>query len=89
MGSTKNSFDLKKYQLPPIIPPEPTPIEKNIPGVTIIGQFVQQIFANEFLQRPDWLFGAEFIAGLVLSLLITFMIQALGPIGGLTVLGVK
>ena len=29
-----------------------TPIEKNIPGVTIIGQFVQQIFANEFLQRP-------------------------------------
>jgi adenylate cyclase len=65
-----------------------TPIEKNIPGVTIIGQFVQQIFANEFLQRPDWLFGAEFIAGLVLSLLITFMIQTLGPIGGLTVLGV-
>ena len=65
-----------------------TPIEKNIPGVTIIGQFVQQIFANEFLQRPDWLFGAEFIAGLVLSLLITLMIQTLGPIGGLTVLGV-
>ena len=64
-----------------------TPIEKNIPGVTIIGQFVQQIFANEFLQRPDWLFGAEFIAGLVLSLLITFMVQTLGPIGGLTVLG--
>ena len=65
-----------------------TPIEKNIPGVTIIGQFVQQIFANEFLQRPDWLFGAEFIAGLVLSILITFMIQTLGPIGGLTVLGI-
>ena len=65
-----------------------TPIEKNVPGVTIIGQFVQQIFANEFLQRPDWLFGAEFIAGLVLSLLITFMIQTLGPVGGLTVLGV-
>jgi len=65
-----------------------TPIEKNVPGVTIIGQFVQQIFANEFLQRPDWLFGAEFIAGLMLSLLITFMIQTLGPVGGLTVLGV-
>ena len=65
-----------------------TPIEKNVPGVTVIGQFVQQIFANEFLQRPDWLFGAEFLAGLFLSLLITFMIQALGPIGGLTVFGV-
>ena len=40
-----------------------TPTEKNIPGVTIIAQFIQQIFANEFLQRPDWLFGAEFLAG--------------------------
>ena len=63
-----------------------TPIEKNIPGVTIIAQFIQQIFANEFLQRPDWLFGAEFLAGLVLAVLITLSIQALGPIGGLSVL---
>ena len=63
-----------------------TPTEKNIPGVTIIAQFIQQIFANEFLQRPDWLFGAEFLAGLILALLITLSIQALGPIGGLSVL---
>ena len=63
-----------------------TPTEKNIPGVTIIAQFIQQIFANEFLQRPDWLFGAEFLAGLVLAVLITLSIQALGPIGGLSVL---
>jgi adenylate cyclase len=63
-----------------------TPTEKNIPGVTIIAQFIQQIFANEFLQRPDWLFGAEFLAGLVLAVLITLSIQALGPTGGLSVL---
>ena len=63
-----------------------TPTEKNIPGVTIIAQFIQQIFANEFLQRPDWLFGAEFLAGLGLAILITLSIQALGPIGGLSVL---
>jgi len=63
-----------------------TPTEKNIPGVTIIAQFIQQIFANEFLQRPDWLFGAEFLAGLSLAILITLSIQALGPIGGLSVL---
>ena len=62
-----------------------TPTEKNIPGVTIIAQFMQQIFANEFLQRPDWLFGAEFIAGLLLAVLITLGIQALGPIGGLSI----
>ena len=63
-----------------------TPTEKNIPGVTIIAQFIQQIFANEFLQRPDWLFGAEFLAGLVLAILTTLSIQALGPIGGLSIL---
>ena len=63
-----------------------TPTEKNIPGVTIIAQFIQQIFSNEFLQRPDWLFGAEFLAGLILAILITLSIQALGPIGGLSVL---
>ena len=62
-----------------------TPTEKNVPGVTIIAQFIQQIFANEFLQRPDWLFGAEFIAGLLLAVLITLSIQALGPIGGLSI----
>ena len=62
-----------------------TPTEKNIPGVTIIAQFIQQIFANEFLQRPDWLFGAEFLAGLGLAILITLSIQALGPLGGLSV----
>jgi len=63
-----------------------TPTEKNIPGVTIIAQFIQQIFANEFLQRPDWLFGAEFLAGLILAILITLSIQALGPVGGLSIL---
>ena len=63
-----------------------TPTEKNIPGVTIIAQFIQQIFANEFLQRPDWLFGAEFLAGLGLAILTTLSIQALGPIGGLSIL---
>ena len=62
-----------------------TPTEKNVPGVTIIAQFMQQIFANEFLQRPDWLFGAEFIAGLLLAVLITLGIQALGPVGGLSI----
>ena len=62
-----------------------TPTEKNVPGVTIIAQFIQQIFANEFLQRPDWLFGAEFIAGLLLAVLITLGIQVLGPIGGLSI----
>jgi len=60
-------------------------IEKNVPGVTIVAQFVQQIFSNTFLKRPDWLLGLEFLAGLVISVLMTIIIQRNGPVGGLAV----
>ena len=60
-------------------------IEQNVPGVTIVAQFVQQIFSNTFLKRPDWLLGLEFLAGLVISVLMTIIIQRNGPVGGLAV----
>ena len=60
-------------------------IEQNVPGVTIVAQFVQQIFSNTFLKRPDWLLGLEFLAGLVISVLMTIVIQRNGPVGGLAV----
>ncbi len=60
-------------------------IEQNVPGVTIVAQFVQQIFSNTFLKRPDWLLGLEFLAGLVISVLMTITIQRNGPVGGLAV----
>ena len=62
-----------------------TALEKNIPGVTIAAQFVQQIYANDFLKRPDWLLGLEFLVGLIISVLICFSIQRQGPLGGLAV----
>ena len=46
-------------------------LEKNIPGVTIVAQFIQQIVSGTFLQRPDWLGGLELISGLLLSIIIT------------------
>ena len=64
-----------------------TAVEKNIPGVTIVAQFIQQVFSNTFLQRPDWIQGLELIAGLLLSVLISLTIQRQGPIGGLLVFG--
>ena len=60
-------------------------IEQNVPGVTLVAQFVQQIFSNTFLKRPDWLLGLEFLAGLVISVLMTIIIQRNGPVGGLAV----
>ena len=60
-------------------------LEKNIPGVTIVAQFIQQIVSGTFLQRPDWLGGLELISGLVLSIIITLAIQRFGPIGGLVI----
>ena len=62
-----------------------TALEKNIPGVTIVAQFVQQIYANDFLKRPDWLLGLEFLVGLIISILICLSIQRQGPLGGLGV----
>ena len=60
-------------------------LEKNIPGVTIVAQFIQQIVSGTFLQRPDWLGGLELITGLLLSIIITLAIQRFGPIGGLVI----
>ena len=52
---------------------------------TIAAQFVQQIYANDFLKRPDWLLGLEFLVGLIISILICLSIQRQGPLGGLGV----
>ncbi len=62
-----------------------TPLENNIPGVSIIADLTDQILSGQFLQRPDWIFGLEIITGLILALLITFFIQFLGPVGGLVI----
>ena len=60
-----------------------TSLEKDIPGVTVIAQGIQQIINGEFLVRPDWMEGGEFIFGLFFSILICLIIQYFGPIGGL------
>ena len=60
-----------------------TSLEQDIPGVTIIAQGIQQIINGDFLVRPDWMEGAEFLFGLVFSILICLIIQYFGPIGGL------
>ncbi len=60
-----------------------TSLEKDIPGVTVIAQGIQQIINGEFLVRPDWMEGGEFIFGLFFSILICLIIQYFGPTGGL------
>ena len=60
-----------------------TSLEQDIPGVTIIAQGIQQIINGDFLVRPDWMEGAEFLFGLLFSILICLVIQYFGPIGGL------
>ena len=62
-----------------------TPLENNIPGVNIIANLTDQILSGQFLKRPDWMFGLELLTGIILALLITFFIQSLGPLGGLSI----
>ena len=62
-----------------------TPLENNVPGVNIIANLTDQILSGQFLKRPDWMFGLELLTGIILAFLITFFIQSLGPIGGLSI----
>ena len=62
-----------------------TPLENNVPGVNIIANLTDQILSGQFLKRPDWMFGLELVTGIILALLITFFIQSLGPLGGLSI----
>lgn len=50
-----------------------TPLDGQVPGVTIQAEIIEQIVAGKFLTRPDWMAGLEIVlvllSGLVLSLL--------------------
>lgn len=66
-----------------------TPLGERVPGVSVHAQAAEQIIAGDFLTRPDWAFGLEAIATLVLGLIIIAVLPWLGAawtatVGGLT-----
>jgi adenylate cyclase len=57
-----------------------TPLGTDMAGVEIHAQALQQILAGDFLQRADWVSGAEILAFLIIAIAIIVVIMATGPL---------
>ena len=68
-----------------------TPLGKNVPGVSIHAQAVEQILTGRFLSRPDWADGLEVLSvallGVMVVMLITFLPPWIAVIAGSVVAG--
>jgi adenylate cyclase len=69
-----------------------TPLGEVIPGVAIQAQLVEQVLAQDFIDRPDWADGLEIFLTLLLGSLVVGMVVAFGSrfslfVGGIVVAG--
>ncbi|OQA51270.1 MAG: Adenylate cyclase 1 [Candidatus Omnitrophica bacterium ADurb.Bin292] len=58
----------------------PTPLNAFAPGVEVHAQIAEQMFTGDYLHRPDWTEGAEFLYILVLGLLLVLLLPSVGAI---------
>lgn len=65
-----------------------TTLGENVPGVSIHAQILEQILTGDFLQRTDWLEGAELAAFVVLCLIIIVLLALTGPIASFVIGGI-
>ena len=64
-----------------------SPVHPATAGVEFHAQIIEQIIAQDFLERPDWAEGAEIVAALLTGLLVIFAVFRLGAAwGGLVVI---
>ncbi|QDL97078.1 adenylate/guanylate cyclase domain-containing protein [Rhodopseudomonas palustris] len=55
-----------------------TPIGQVMPGVAIQAQMIEQIVAQDFLERPDWASGFEIVMTLLLGSLVAALVLLAG-----------
>lgn len=55
-----------------------SPLNPVLPGVEVHAEIIEQILHNKFLQRPDFLEGAEIIAAVMICLVIIFLAPFIG-----------
>ncbi|MBI1275298.1 CHASE2 domain-containing protein [bacterium] len=65
-----------------------TPLNPVMPGVEVHVQGMEQILLGHYLERPDWMEGAETLLTLVIGLLLIAVCLRLGAKGGLVMLAV-
>ncbi len=57
-----------------------TPLDPRAPGVEIHAQLAEQMFLNDFLERPDWAEGAEFIFLTLVGILLLLILPRVGAV---------
>lgn len=62
-----------------------TPLSPNMAGVEVQAQFLEQMIAGQFLQRPDWASGAEFFYMALAGILMILLIRRAGAFGAAAV----
>lgn len=61
-----------------------TPIEAQVPGMSIHAELIEQVAAGQFLTRPDWARGLEVLAIAVTGLIMTLALLAERPVLGVS-----
>ena len=57
-----------------------TPIARDIPGVEIHAQLLEQIIQGDFLVRPDWAVGAEILFTLLVGIALILALPRIGAL---------
>src|SRR6516164_5889434 len=57
-----------------------TPIARDVPGVEIHAQLLEQIMQGDFLVRPDWAVGAEILFTLLVGLALILSLPRIGAL---------
>ncbi len=58
-----------------------TPLDAAAPGVDVHARITEQMVLGDFLQRPDWIGGAEIAYLFVLGVVVLLLLPRWGPIG--------
>jgi adenylate cyclase len=58
-----------------------TPIARDVPGVEIHAQLLEQILQGDFLVRPDWAVGAELLFTLLVGIALILGLPWIGALG--------
>lgn len=56
-----------------------TPVDPAMPGVKVHAEIIDQIASGVFLQRPDWILGAERAAAVIVGLILLTVLATAAP----------
>ena len=65
-----------------------TPLQSNVPGLTIEADVVENIINGKFIARPTWVFFLEILALLYFSFFLIFVIPKVSPRIAMLILGI-